>query len=698
MDARDTFRLTILATVAAGGAPAAAAQDDLDPTKPVSEIRVGAGYLTHDSRMFGEYSGLKDGGLYPLFDLSIVNRNDATGTWLRFDGRNLGLESRQLRFEHNRQGNWGYSLEYGRIPRYEPYTATTAVSGIGSSTLTVPSVPTSGAPFDLKTRRDIFGVGFEKIFGGLWDVNVRFRTEEKEGARIFGRGTTGTVAGFPGNFEFTPEPIDSTTRQLDVVLNYNGEKLQLSGGYYGTMYNNRFRQLDISGGVAALATPATTAFTPIALPPDNYSNQLHMSGSYALTPTTRATFKTAYQDARQKDDFPTGPAVPLAPGVGNNLDARVTTVLGQAGIVSRPIPKLTLRGDLRYEDRDDKTPVVQFFTAPGSTSTGHNEPRSVRTTRGAAEASYLLPAQFTITGGIGYEEKKRNTSDVRVVSYREKTEETSYRVEVRRSVSETLTGAVSYIYSDRDGSPFITTTQTSGAVGSNLIAPIHLADRKRDKVRVSSNWSPIEPLSVQFFVDWADDRYSGRDGSALGPRKGEARNYSLDVSYKISDKWSANAWYTYNEAKAEQSTCEAASSAGVCPATAADPIYAAEVRNKSNSVGFGLRGMPHAKVEVGADLSYTDVKDTYFQQPLSPAGGAVPGPLPDIETRITRFNLFAKYALEKRSGLKFDYIFDRFSTNDWTWTNFVYVDGTRLSRDANHPVHFFGVSYYYRFQ
>ena len=315
--------------------------------------------------------------------------------------------------------------------------------------------------------------------------------------------------------------------------------------------------------------------------------------------------------------------MPLAPGIGSNLDAKVTTTLAQAGIVSRPLPKLTLRGDLRYEDRDDKTPgACSIFTAPGSTSTGHNEPRSIRTTKGLAEASYLLPREFRLTGGIGYEEKKRNTSDVRIVSYRETTEETSYRVELRRSMSETLTGAISYVYSDRDGSPFITTTQTSGAMGSNLIAPIHLADRKRDKVRVSSNWTPIDPLSIQLFVDWADDRYSGRDGSGLGPRKGEARNYSLDAAYTFSDKWQANAWYNRNETRAEQSTCEAASSAGVCPATAADPVYAAEVRNKSDSFGFGVRGKPNARVEVGADLSYSDIKDSYFQQPLAPADAA----------------------------------------------------------------------------
>jgi hypothetical protein len=209
------------------------------------------------------------------------------------------------------------------------------------------------------------------------------------------------------------------------------------------MYNNRYNQLDIAGGNPALAAPPAAAFTPLGLPPDNYSNQLHLSGGYGFTPTTRATFKVAYADARQDDTFPKGIAVPLAPGVGGSLDAKVTTTLAQAGIVSRPLPKLTLRGDLRYEDRDDRTPVVRYFTGAGGTATGHNEPRSVRTTKGSAEASYLLPAQFTLVGGIGYEEKKRNTSDVRVVSYRETTEEMSYRAELRRSMSETLTGAVS---------------------------------------------------------------------------------------------------------------------------------------------------------------------------------------------------------------------------------------------------------------
>jgi MtrB/PioB family decaheme-associated outer membrane protein len=701
MDARDSFRLTtITAAVLTAISPALAAE--LDPAKPVSEVRAGVGYATEDGRQFGQYNGINERGFYGLFDLDFLRRDDATGTWLHFFGRNIGLESRQLRFDHNRQGNWGYFIEFSQIPRYEPYTVTTGVGGIGSNNLIVPSTPTTGTSFDFKTRRDALGLGFEKSFGTNWDVKVTFRNEDKDGSRVFGRGTTGSVTGFAGNFEFTPEPINSTTRQLEALLSYTGEKLQISGGYYGTMYNNQYNQLNIAGGVPALATPAATAFTPLALPPDNSSHQLSLSGGYSFTPTTRGTFKVAYAKARQDDAFPTGAAVPLSPGIGNDLQGKVDTTLAQAGIVSRPMPNLTLRADLRYEDRDDKTPVLQYFPRPAptatSTSDGQNEPRSIETRKGLAEASYLLPHGFRLTGGLDVEEKKRNTSPVRVVSYRETTDEKSWRIELRRSMSETFTGAISYVHSNRDGSPFITNTVFNGTTGSNLIAPLHLADRDRDKVRLSTNWTPIDPLTISFYADYADDRYSGRDGSGLGPRKGEGRNYALDAAYSFSDKWQANAWYNRNESRAEQATCESATSVGVCPADAGNPIYSANLRNVSDSFGIGVRGKPNGRFEIGADLSYSDISDSYGQAAISPASSTLPATLPEITTRLTRLNFFGKYALEKNSGLRLDYIYDRFSTNDWTWTSWVYVDGTRLSQDPNQKVHFIGVSYYYRWQ
>ena len=683
-----SFMLTATAAAlcAAFGTTQAAESNEITTlTKPESNVQFGLGYVDKDNRQFGKYNGLNESGAYGLLDVDIVKRDDATGTWLKFRGRDLGLDSRELRFDHEQQGNWGYYVDYSKIPRYEPYQALTGVTGIGTNNLTIPSPAATTGLVDLKTTRERIGLGFSKQLADQWNFKVDFRNEDKDGARLWGRGTTGGA----GNFEFAPEPINSTTRQLDAVLGYTGEKLQLSGGYYGTMYNNQYNGLNFTGGAAGLAS-----FTPIGLPPDNHSHQVYLSGAYAFTPTTHGNFKASYGKAQQDDAFVTG--VPLAPGIGTNLQGRIDTTLVQMGLTAQPLPKLTLRGNLRYADRDDKTPILMYGT-PGSTTDGNNEPRSIRTTTGKVEASYALPMAFRVTGGIDYDEKKRNTSPIRVVSFRDKTEETAYRVELRRSVSETITGAVGYIYSERTGSPFQNTERSGPTPGSNIIAPIHLADRDREKVRLSVNWQAAEPLSLQFLVEEASDKYDGsRDGSNLGVRKGKGSIYSIDAALAVSEKWNLTAFLTRNDNRMDQATCESTGGA-FCPNNAANPFWRAELSSSTDSFGLGARGKPSSRLEIGGDLSLADTKDQYHQSVLSPTGAPI-DLIPDVTTRLTRLNLFAKYALQKNSGIRLDYIYDRFSTNDWTWSNWTFTDGTQLLQDPVQKVNFFGVSYYYRWQ
>src|SRR4029077_10937156 len=170
----------------------------------------------------------------------------------------------------SKQGDWGYSIGYTRIPRYEPFQITTGVAGIGTPNVTVPATPSAPGTAELSTQRERLDLAAEKFFMGNWDVQLSFRNEEKNGARIFARGSTVPA------FEFTPEPIDSVTRLVEAKLNYTTSALQLSGGYYGSSYNtNQSTGLSISGVTAGLAS-----FTPIALPPDNQAHQLYLTGGY----------------------------------------------------------------------------------------------------------------------------------------------------------------------------------------------------------------------------------------------------------------------------------------------------------------------------------------------------------------------------------------------------------------------------------
>lgn len=686
------FPKSALATAllaAFGAALAAEGDEDLAQlTTPQSEVSAGVGYVNNDNQRFGQYTGLTDKDPYLLLDADVARRNDATGTWLRFTGRNLGFDNRLLRFEHERQGNWGYFIEFNQIPRFDPYTINTGLQGIGTNSVTpVTIVPGGGTNWEFNTERDILSVGARKSFAQGFAAQVRLSSEEKEGLRRWGQGTFGT-------WRFLAEPIDQTTRQLDATLSYSAEKLQLSGGYYGTSFVNHSQLLTVNG-------PTLFAGSNLmALPPDNQSHQLHLAGGYSFTPATRATFKLARGIITQDEAFAT-PTVAGAPG---NLDGRIETTLAEAGLITRIATSLSLRASLAYENRDDKTPVFRYFPSQntvGATNDGTNETRDIETTRGKLDATYRLPLAFSLTGGLEYVEKKRNSPPVRSVDFREKTDETSYKAEVRRAIGETVTGAVSYIHSERRGSEWLPNfgNQTTVTTG-DLIAPLHLADRDRDLVRLTLNWMPLDPLSLNFRVDAAQDDYRSRGFTAfdLGPRKGEARFYSLDAGYAFSDALQATAWISHGVDKYENAECQSAAAAvnaNTCTASTTNPVWQAELQHTQNSLGLGLRAKPLARTELGAELTYSRMTDELRASAITPAV-ALPV-IPDVHTKVTTLRLFAKYALQRNSGVKLQYVFDRYKTDDWTWNSWRYTDGTTVLEEPTQDVHFIAASYYYQF-
>jgi MtrB/PioB family decaheme-associated outer membrane protein len=681
------------AAVLSAFGPAPAHADDaeiLELITPVSEFSVGGGYVFEDNQRFGQFNGLRDKGLYGLLDFNLVKRYNDTGTWIRFFGRNVGFDDRELRLDVERQGDWRAFLNYSQTPNFIPYTVNTRLAGIGSANQVINGSP-GFQSYDLETKRDTWTLGAGKNLPAGFDVQVRYQNQKKEGSRFWGQGTFGTV-------NFLTDPIDYDTDQFDATIGYTGESLQLLGGYYGTSFKNSNTALNVAGGIAGMS--------PMALPPGNDSWQVYLGGGYTFTPTTRGNFKVSYTNQTQDQGFivasPTGRA---------NLGGEVETTLAQLGVVSRPMPKLTLSADLRYVDRNDKTPIAQYIPPPPVTAgqgtgtyDGTNEPRSVEQWFGKVEAGYQLPMAFRVIGAIDYQQIERNVYAVRSVSIRSKTEETSYRAELRRSFAEEFTGAIAYIYSQRDGSSFDTNVlygappPTFVPIGSNSIAPLHLADRDRSRLRFSLNWAPIEPLSVTFFVDVAKDDYGTRSGG-LGLQDGKFQNYSIDASYAFTPDWQVTAWYSYNTTSADQKTCQSAAAVGgVCPANAANPIWQANLSNTSNAVGLGLRGKPWSGTEIGADFQYQSLVDKYEQFAVTPSTSAAVEPIPDIDTKLTTFKLWATYALAKNSGIRLDYIFDRFDTNDWTWTTWVYSDGTTITQEPRQTVNFLGLSYYYRFQ
>jgi predicted porin len=164
-----------------------------------------------------------------------------------------------------------------------------------------------------------------------------------------------------------------------------------------------------------------------------------------------------------------------------------------------------------------------------------------------------------------------------------------------------------------------------------------------------------------------------------------ARDYSLDATYAFSDAWQATVWFSRNETRADQFS-------RTNPVTAGARPWAAKLSNLGASFGVGINGRPSSRMEVGADLNYLNITDKYKQRAL---GGPAIASLPDISTELSNLRLFVKYAVQKNMGLRLDYIYNCFKTDEWTWASWTYTDGTRLSQNPNQAISFIGLSGYY---
>ncbi len=711
--------LIALAILAAFGAARADEEPADSPLR--ASVTVGAAGVTGEPRdraLFGQYNGLRDEDYYGLLGFSYSRRNAETGSWVEATGSNLGLDTREVGLLWKRQGNWRLSAGYGELVRREPYGVNTGIAGAGG---TLPQVvyltggPGSGYQLDLQTKRTGLTGGVAWNFGPAVTLEADLRSEKKEGARLFGVGMScpSTVALTCGPTTATatgsvPEPIESRHSQAEARLTFGGDRVRLSAGYYGSFYRNTHETL-VAGIPGTLNNPVGSPLPPsaglqsilgnaVALAPDNDAHQLDVTGNLVITPTTRATFKLAYGTARQDQNF--NPAFGAPPAGAANLNGRVDTLMGQFGISARPLPKLSLLADWKSEDRDDKTPVLPYTVEGNATPTTNRVYSSTRI-RSKAQATYQLPYRLAATAGVDYEfiDRGAYTSSAAyrgLSALRSETEETGWRLELRRQMTEAVSGAIAWISSERDGSNWLRPNSGSGVTevtdpatfSANAIFSPTLADRKRDKLRLFGGWQATDALSLQLAAESGKDEYTAPSRFALRDTKMEL--VSLDVSYLITETWSLNGYLSQGRQKLNQARPEG---------------YILAFDNKTTTAGIGVNGKLGDKVDLGGAVAYINDDNRYAQtldataQPATAALLASAGGLPDVQFRRAEFKLFGRYAMSARSALRLDAIHYKARYNDWGYglagAPFLFGDNTTVTQLDQQDVTFVGISYTY---
>lgn len=751
------FARTVLAASigAIFSVPAAWADDEVeDLIRPDSHVELGVGYVSEDSFKFGKYTGLHEQGGHLIGNFEVNKRGEGDARYLGVVGRNLGLDSRSLGVRAGEQGNYGVRLEYDEIPHLISDSYQTPYLGAGTTVLTRPAGVTRAGTvtamtglaenmksYDIKTKRKGLGLGFTKELADGWDVELTYKREDKDGDRLTA-AVMQTGTGGSRGVVILPEPIDYTTDQYEALTRYTGKKLQLQFGYYASLFNNSNQSVSWDN----LFTGSGNATGRYALAPDNEFHQVNASGSYALTGATTVSGSLSFGRMTQNDSFlpysTAGATLPERLPTRSSLDGKVYTTNAYLKLNTKLMPKLNLTAGMRYDDRDNKTAISQFdyITADRNDPTAQptatnalrrlNMPLDVRKRVVFADVDYHLASATTLKFGYDYHDVRHNyeptTGD----------KEHTVKTEVRHQFSETVLGGVNYAHSDRDAStyngaaPLASTysaaylrtlcssalnpvlCSNAGATGKSfpwLEAPTlrkyFLTDRKRDKVGTFANYSPVEQLDMQFVAQYTRDKYpDALDG--IGLTKATGWLASFDATLQATDALSGSFFASVDQYKTDQNgahlpdaTLARAAELGTIPAT---NMVVTTLTDRTVTVGLGMLYKPMRKYEVGTNFTHSySTGSSTFTPGATPAALTL-APLPDLESKLNRLEMFGRYFLQKDLSLNLKYAYERYRSADWAWdaplalNSVTGVVGTNQV-SPNYNVHFVGVSVAYQF-
>ncbi len=749
---RSLIAVAVALAFPAGNAIADEAEALTSPDR--SEVSLKVMDLNKVNPLYRLYSGMDRSGLLGSVELDLVRRSE-DGVWARVNGRDLGLSGiQQFGASYEKQGDWRIGIGYNEITKYAPYTINTKVGGVGTDALTLNqdwrSSSGLGAETSLKLERTETSITGSKLLSEAFKFNFSAKMEDKKGAimsSMIGSTLNGQVAGRNySTMYFTPQPENFKHNQFEATLDYFTQKMQFTGGYYGSFFNNANSALNItpgnnsiptlpcaSPGTCVTALPLGAQGIPwIALPPDNRAQQLFFSGAYNFTDKTRVSFKWAKERLTQEDSFiqnygdttaasatytrQNPPGVPYAPGItNNNLGGLVDTTSYFGMLTSKLTKDLDFAASWRFEDRADKTPQRLYLDSTANAieypNGVTNSRESHQINRGKFDLSYRLPDGYRVVGGFDYDEKKTPSA------YRESVAEKTVRLELRKSMSETVNGSVKISHGDRTGGTWhlLNGTPEPGATTfsttTGVAAPLQFADRTRDKARAMVDWAPAEQLSMQFFYEQGKDSYNFTPPSGnaqMGMTEGKTQLYGFDLAYRINDDWKAQGYYSYNENKTHQNAVytpriNAADQpcVGVTVTTTCVP-WTADLSLKGSVLGVGVKGRV-TRWELGADYLLSEDTTSYnilFNPLLNGAGNSVPsgaGLLPDTKYTLNRLKLFGTYTYTKQTRVRLDYIYDVRKMDDYTWANWTYSDGTRVNVDPKQTTQFAGITFIHSF-
>jgi MtrB/PioB family decaheme-associated outer membrane protein len=664
-----------------------------------------------DSFKLGEYTGLREDGVYGLGAFFSGGEWFESDINYRLEGRDLGLESRQI------LGRFGFArgirldVAYRELPHYELDSILIPFHRAGGNRWQLPAdwVGASGvAGFtgldgalgetDTHTKRKRVEAELLVPLNENWSLAADYSLEDKSGNQLTGVvfGVGGTQLGVR-----VPSEIDRQTREMGLSLAYQSGWGSFTGGY-------RYSDLDEESDPLIVQNPFISpafadaanyprGFARLAPAPDNSAHVFYGKGILRLGRTARLSLDLQRARHEQDDDFlpytvNDGLATPLALPAPD-LDGERVISHARFALTVRPTARTNLALKYRYHDRDDRTDRMPFAfvlhdvleqgTDPAAGDIRVNRPYSRTTRQLSLEGGYRFSGGWRLSVGLERETVERDFLPV------DETEEDAGHLKLNYRLGDRVSGWLKWRRADRSsgtydsnaaylaGHPqaFIDANGTDAFVNDPALRIFFLADRERDQQDWVLNWAASASTSLALKIQRSDDDYPD---SQFGLSEAQRRNLTLDASYSPDKTFSL---YGYASRAWQERDQGGFQWLGFLPQMVLPPLrdnsangWRVASESRSDTLGAGLEWAVNNRLDLELEYALTRSETEYDIE----AGSALTAaPLPDLTMDWRDITARARYRVREGISLALQYRFRDYSTDDFA------LDGVAVDTDPS---------------
>ena len=345
------------------------------PQGYTAEVQAGALGTSGANAAFGRYTGIDHGGAYADASASGEYRDD--GSYADYDLERLGLASRDGYVEGGREGRYDLRLSYDGQPNDLYDTGATPFKASGSSlglpgdwvraggTGGMSALGASLSPVAIESDRRTVALLARYFATPSWTVFGELRRQEHDGTGL-------TSGSFLTEAVQLAAPFDYVTNSLEAGAAWSGRKASLRVSYSGSWFDDQYDSISFANPYLPIVPGSTQG--QLATPPGNTLQQFTAAGNVQLPWYTSLTYTASFGTLKQNAAFlPVSTLVGAGVPAPGSLDGDVHLSHYALGLGSRPLPKLSVRGNATYDGHDDKTPPLAIAyvvtdTFPGGTA------------------------------------------------------------------------------------------------------------------------------------------------------------------------------------------------------------------------------------------------------------------------------------------------------------------------------------------